>query len=1103
MNEEMLRNWTGEALKKTRDAATYLVKARYATDTIQQSYFAGGSTGGREALQVATRWPADWTGIIAWYPAWKQMSAMLAGHRVNRALAQPGAYPNTPKRKLVYDAAIEACDGLDGLLDGLIGNQNRCNAVFDPATASLTGTPLRCPDGVDTGDTCLSDVQIATLKAMNASTRFNFTLASGETGYPGYNVWGADLGITSNPSPLQPTITFLNLNTSPPAHPMPSTAPYISRQLDGMIRYGVTRDPGYDSLSLDPENPGPWGPRLSEISTLLDVAVDLDAFAAKGGKLLLAHGLSDVLVSSRGTEEYYQRLQARMGPAEVAKFARYYEAPGYGHALSTAFNVEWDSLTALENWVEQGTAPPPQVMGDTASGAVARTRPLCEYPHWARYNGSGDVNAAASFTCVPYEDAPPTQRATHLGTVIGSDLSATSGTYAWKGIPYAKAPVGDLRWRAPAEAEPWTTPRYTQTFGNACASAGRLYGPGTNNRYDATIGTTLGQTVGSEDCLYLNVWRPASAATNLPVIVWVHGGSNITGYTADPVYDGANLARSANAVVVSVNYRLGLLGFLNLGQLKSGTDALDDSGNFAILDIIKALQFVNRNVAGFGGNAGNVTLMGQSAGAVNVFAVMTSPLVVAANPAIVHKLLPISGGLSPASELPAGSIATMAAPSAFRGQADYFLAQLVIADGLAADLTSASAYVASKTPAEIAAYMRSKSADTIWQTVVTQLAPIGAGGSGPIGDGNVVPLNPIAAIRAGQYVKGPVLMGNTRDEGKLFPTLLPLVGGAVGRLINDATVFSIAYGYQPDAAPQTTLDAWIPRVLPAGDDADDGLERPHRAAQPHLLPEQPRQHDRGAADPAEQHLALPLRLGRAAGTVQRHLRCGACVRPAVRVRQFRAGAVFEHLVHHREPQRPARAVGRDDAQHRRLRAQRRSEPCRARRHLAGLAIVAAVRRDPHGQGHLGAELSPRKTGPCRSSNHCGRAPACASSSRRARAASARRSRAPSTTPDRRCTSATSIVRRSTASSARHRASAAAWPMRRSRPTSTSSSTTCAARSVGSTCWSTTPASPGRPARSRASTPPAGSARSMSTSTASTTSRGARSRCSRRRRRARC
>jgi carboxylesterase type B len=810
LNDESLRNWAGgEALKKTRDAATFLIKARYAVDKVDKAYFAGGSTGGREALQVATRWPADWDGIIAWYPAWKQMSAMLGGHRANRALAQPGAYPNSAKRLLIYDAAIEACDALDGVADGIISNQLRCNATFDPATASLAGAPLRCPDGADTGDTCLSDVQIAVLKGMNSATQFNFPMASGETGYPGYNMWGGDLGITSNTNPLQPTVTFLNLGTVQPSFPMPTGAPYISRQLDAMIRYGITRDPGFDSLSLDPENPGPWGPRISELSALLDVPVNLDAFAAKGGKLLLAHGLVDVLVSSRATEEYHQRLQARMGRAEVEKFVRYYEAPGYGHAVSTTFNVAWDSLTTLELWAEAGAAPGPQLMTDAGGAVNGRTRPLCEYPKWPRYNGSGDVNLAASFTCVPYEDIPLTQRSTHLGTVVGTDHSATSGTLAWKGVPFAKPPLGDLRWKAPAEPDAWVTPRYTQAFGNACSSAGRLYGPGRNNRYDATIGSSLGQTVGSEDCLYLNIWRPASAATKLPVIVWVHGGSNITGYTADPVYDGANLARTANAVVVSVNYRLGLLGFFNLGQLKTG-NALDDSGNFAILDIMKALQFVNRNAASFGGDAGNVTLMGQSAGAVNVFAVMTSPLAVNANPALVHKLLPLSGGLSPASELPAGSIATMAAPSAFRGQADYFLSQLVIGDGLAADAPAAAAYVASQTPAQIAGYLRGKSADAIWQAVVTKLAPIGAGGSGPIGDGAVVALNPIAAIRAGHYVKGPVLMGNTRDEGKLFPTLLPLVGGAAGRLIDDANVFSIAHGYRPDTAPQTTLEQWIP-----------------------------------------------------------------------------------------------------------------------------------------------------------------------------------------------------------------------------------------------------------------------------------------------------
>ncbi len=397
-NDEAVRNFGGDALKKTRDAAIYLIKARYAVAGPTKSYFAGGSTGGREALAAIQRWPADWDGAIAWYPAWNDTAALLGGHRASRALAQPGAYPNTPKRLLIYQAAMAACDGLDGVTDGLISNQLRCNATFDPSTATFNGAPVRCAGGVDTGDTCLSDAQITALKVMDTPTTFNYYLASGETQYPGYNVWGSDLGITSNPSPLQPTITFLALGTVQPTMPMPAGAPYISRLLDQWIKYSVTRDENYNSLAFDPENPGPWGNRLSELSTQLGTSTDITAFAARGGKLLLAHGQSDVLVSTRATEQYYQALQAQMGPAYVDTFARYYEVAGYGHAVSTAFNAAWDSLTTLERWSESGTAPSGQVVADTA-GVPGRTRPLCDYPKWPQYRGSGDVNLAASFTC--------------------------------------------------------------------------------------------------------------------------------------------------------------------------------------------------------------------------------------------------------------------------------------------------------------------------------------------------------------------------------------------------------------------------------------------------------------------------------------------------------------------------------------------------------------------------------------------------------------------------------------------------------------------------------------------------------------------------------
>ena len=399
LNDEAVANFGGDALKKTRDAAIFLIKARYAVRAPVKAYFAGGSTGGREALKVIQLWPKDWDGAIAWYPAWNDAAALLGGHRMNRALAQPGAYPNTPKRIVIFQAALEACDALDGVVDGLISNQSDCNAVFDPSVATLRGVPVRCPGGGDTGDTCLSDAQINALKTINTRTNFYFRLESGETHYPGYNVWGADLGITTNPSPLQPIVTFLAFGTTQPTMPMPRTAPYISVLTDQWLKYMVTRDPSFDSLKLDPEHPGRWAGRISELSELLDTSTDISAFARRGGKLLLAHGKADVLVSTRATEDYYKRLQAQMGRDDVRDFVRYYEVPGYGHAVSTVFNASWDSLTALEQWAEKGVSPRDQVVTDTA-GIPGRTRPLCDYPKWPQYKGMGDVNAASSFACV-------------------------------------------------------------------------------------------------------------------------------------------------------------------------------------------------------------------------------------------------------------------------------------------------------------------------------------------------------------------------------------------------------------------------------------------------------------------------------------------------------------------------------------------------------------------------------------------------------------------------------------------------------------------------------------------------------------------------------
>ncbi len=401
-NDEMLHNFSGDALKKTLDTAVSLIKARYG-ESVQRTYFAGGSTGGREALIAVTNWPQDFDGAIVLYPAWNAASLDLQFGRITRELAKPGAYPSRAKRKVLFDAAVAACDGLDGLQDGVISNVNACNASFNPSTATLNGTPIRCAGGADLGDSCLSDAQIAGFNVTNTPLVLNYALATGETTYPGFNTWGTDFGIPGT-SPLQPTVLTLALGTDQPGNPMPpvtatTSPPYGSTFWDQWVKYFVTRNPSFNSLSLDPQAPGALQARIVELTGIQDVTkTDLSAFQTKGGKILMAHGSHDALVSTRATEQYYERIRNTMGAAKVDSFVRYYEIPGYGHAVSSVFNAAWDSLTTLENWVEKGTTPPNQVVADTA-GVPGRTRPLCDFPGFPRYKGAGDVNAAASFTC--------------------------------------------------------------------------------------------------------------------------------------------------------------------------------------------------------------------------------------------------------------------------------------------------------------------------------------------------------------------------------------------------------------------------------------------------------------------------------------------------------------------------------------------------------------------------------------------------------------------------------------------------------------------------------------------------------------------------------
>jgi feruloyl esterase len=379
VNDEALRNFAaGDALKKTHDAAGYLVRRGYGAAP-GRAYFAGGSTGGREALVVAQRWPDAFDGVISAYPAWNNAAEILYLGHLARVMARPGAFPGPDKQTLLYNSVMAACDGRDGVEDRVISNERGCR--FDPRV-------LRCPSGADTGPTCLSDPQIASVIAASTPFSWPYRIASGERYYPGFPVLsGADM-----------RTPYLGFGTSAPANPMPATSAYGFQFWDQWVKYFLTRDPSFNSLEIDPRRPGKWLSRISYLSTIQDRNnADLRPFARSGGRLLLLHGSADELVSHRSTNDYYRRVQDTVGARQTDQFMRYYLVPGANHANfgAPAFAANWDSLSALERWVEAGRPPVNPVVVDSRDG---RTRPLCEYPRWPRYR-SGDPDRAESFGC--------------------------------------------------------------------------------------------------------------------------------------------------------------------------------------------------------------------------------------------------------------------------------------------------------------------------------------------------------------------------------------------------------------------------------------------------------------------------------------------------------------------------------------------------------------------------------------------------------------------------------------------------------------------------------------------------------------------------------
>jgi hypothetical protein len=376
LNDEQLRNYAGEQLKKTHDAVVFLVKTRYGTVPVR-SYFVGASEGGREGLVVIQDYPQDYDGVVTLFPA---LGLPFSGRGltlqvISRAmrLNHRAGWISKSKFATLRKAELATCDKLDGLEDSIISNAAACKMDFQR---------LRCPGGKDTGDGCFSDPQLHTLQLLHSPTRLSYTLANGESILPGFTI-GNDWGFRLANTPFAP-------------------ASLMFAGTDSEVRYFYLRNPNGDPLSFDPLKPGKLLGRVQEISRLFDrPRVDLDKFIARGGKWILIHGMSDEYIPAAGTVEYYHRLVVHYGQAQTDAFLRFYLVPGYGHGHGVSFTIDDPiKLNALENWVERGIAPRTLTIVDSNPEAHGRSRPLCVYPAWPKYNGTGSADLATSFSCV-------------------------------------------------------------------------------------------------------------------------------------------------------------------------------------------------------------------------------------------------------------------------------------------------------------------------------------------------------------------------------------------------------------------------------------------------------------------------------------------------------------------------------------------------------------------------------------------------------------------------------------------------------------------------------------------------------------------------------
>jgi feruloyl esterase len=357
---EKLTDFAYRAVHETTVAAKAIIAAFYGNNP-RYSYWNGCSTGGRQGLKEAQRFPADFDGIIAGAPANYQTHLHVWSIAVAQAVhKEPGSYIPPEKYPAIHKAALEACDALDGLKDGLIQDPTHCH--FDPKVIECQG---------DDAPACLTAPQVEAARKIYSPVKNSRT---GAEIFPGMEP-GSELGWG------------------------PLAGPNAAAVATDTFTYIVYKDPTWDWRSTNPDTDTALADKIDN-GLINATDPNLTPFFSHKGKLIMYHGWSDQLIAPGNSLNYYDSVAKKMGGAlKTADEIRLFMVPGMAHCGGGEGPNNFDMVSAMEQWVEQGKAPEQIIASHSQNGTVDRTRPLCPYPQVARYKGTGSIDDASNFTC--------------------------------------------------------------------------------------------------------------------------------------------------------------------------------------------------------------------------------------------------------------------------------------------------------------------------------------------------------------------------------------------------------------------------------------------------------------------------------------------------------------------------------------------------------------------------------------------------------------------------------------------------------------------------------------------------------------------------------